>query len=36
VLQRRFIVGIKMAPLDVTKILEDFRITLERVAMEAK
>jgi hypothetical protein len=32
----RYIIGIKMARFDGTKSLEDFRITLERVAMAAK
>jgi hypothetical protein len=35
VLHQAFVMGIRMAHLNITKSLEDFRVTLDRVAMAA-
>ncbi len=35
VLHQGFVMGIRMAHLNMTKSLEDFRVTLDRVAMAA-
>jgi hypothetical protein len=35
-MQQRFVMGIKMARFSMTKNLEDFRVTLDRMSMAAK
>jgi hypothetical protein len=35
-MQRGFVMGIKIARYDLTKNLEDYRVTLKRIAMAAK